>query len=65
MGTAERRLREINARRDTILASARELFDEKGFDKTTVDDIVEKAEVSKGTFYNYFPSKVEISWKAE
>lgn len=60
MGTAERRLRERNARRDTVLASARELFNGKGFDKTTVDDIVEKAEVSKGTFYNYFPSKVEI-----
>lgn len=60
MGTAERRIREKNARRDAVLACARELFEERGFDKTTVDDIVEKAEVSKGTFYNYFRTKVEI-----
>ncbi len=60
MGTAERKIREKNARREAILSSAKALFDSKGFDNTSVDEIVAKAEISKGTFYNYFPTKTEI-----
>ncbi|NJE84869.1 TetR/AcrR family transcriptional regulator [Thermococcus sp. CX2] len=46
--------------RERILKAAEELFAEKGYDKTTVDEIVEKAGVAKGTFYNYFKSKEEL-----
>ncbi|AHF79492.1 TetR/AcrR family transcriptional regulator [Thermococcus paralvinellae] len=46
--------------RERILKAARELFAEKGYDKTTVDEIVERAGVAKGTFYNYFRSKEEL-----
>ncbi|NJE13628.1 TetR/AcrR family transcriptional regulator [Thermococcus sp. LS2] len=46
--------------REKILKAARELFAEKGYDKTTVDEIVERAGVAKGTFYNYFKSKEEL-----
>jgi len=37
-----------------------ELFARKGFDKTTVDEIVAKAGVAKGTFYLYFKSKDDL-----
>jgi AcrR family transcriptional regulator len=60
MGGLERREREKQARRETILATARKLFDERGFEATTIDDIAAAAEFSKGTIYYYFPSKIEI-----
>jgi AcrR family transcriptional regulator len=34
-----------------------DLFAAKGFAETTVEDITEAADVGKGTFFNYFPSK--------
>ena len=51
------------ARRNTsltkskIVEAAWQLFYEKGFDGTTVEDIVEKSATSKGSFYHYFESK--------
>lgn len=46
--------------REKIVSSAMELFARKGFDKTTVDEIVAKAGVAKGTFYLYFKSKDDL-----
>jgi AcrR family transcriptional regulator len=57
MGTAERRDREKEARRESILAAARELFWERGFAATTMPLIAEAAELAPGTLYLYFPSK--------
>jgi AcrR family transcriptional regulator len=37
-----------------------DLFADKGFLETTVEDITEAADVGKGTFFNYFPSKDHI-----
>lgn len=37
-----------------------ELFQEKGYDKVSVDEIVKKAGMAKGTFYIYFESKAAI-----
>jgi len=39
------------------MASARELFFAKGFTATTMDEIAQRAELSKGALYLYFPSK--------
>jgi AcrR family transcriptional regulator len=36
------------------------LFAERGYESTSIDDIAERADVSKATFYNYFPSKEEL-----
>jgi AcrR family transcriptional regulator len=49
--------RRAEARRDEVLDAALELFTEKGFAATRVEDIAQKAGISKGTIYLYFPSK--------
>lgn len=40
-----------------IVDAAWALFYEQGYDETTIDDIVERSETSKGSFYHYFDSK--------
>lgn len=40
-----------------IIESAWGLFYEQGYENTTIDDIVEHSETSKGSFYHYFDSK--------
>lgn len=46
-----------------ILAAARDLFWKHGFKRVTIDEICLKAEVSKMTFYKYFPDKTELAKK--
>ena len=57
MGIAERLEREREQRRKTILNAAKKLFFRKGLENTTMDEIAENAELSKGTLYLYFQSK--------
>jgi AcrR family transcriptional regulator len=40
-----------------IIESAIDLFEKKGYHNVSIDEIVEFAEISKGTFYNYYLSK--------
>lgn len=49
----------MNQRKRQVLDSALQLFIEKGFHETSIQDILDKAMISKGTFYNYFTSKIE------
>ncbi|MBE9547709.1 MAG: TetR/AcrR family transcriptional regulator [Proteobacteria bacterium] len=60
MGLEERKKKEKEQRRKTILKAARKQFFEKGFNPVTVASIARKAELSKGTIYLYFKSKEEI-----
>ncbi len=46
--------------RERLFRAALALFAQKGFVETTVEDITEAADVGKGTFFNYFPSKEHI-----
>jgi AcrR family transcriptional regulator len=46
--------------RERLFRAALALFAQKGFAETTVEDITEAADVGKGTFFNYFPSKEHI-----
>ncbi len=46
--------------RDTIWEAAINLFAEKGFDETTVDDIAEAAGTSRRSFFRYFESKSDL-----
>ena len=41
--------------RERLMSEGLALFSSHGLDKTTVTDIVEKSEIARGTFYNYFP----------
>jgi AcrR family transcriptional regulator len=43
-----------------ILAAAAELFESQGFDRTSVRQLIERAGVSRGALYHYFPSKEAI-----
>ena len=59
MTTSPRTLSEAE-RREQILAAARAVFDEKGYELATVSEIVRRAGVAQGTFYLYFESKKNI-----
>jgi AcrR family transcriptional regulator len=52
--------RRAEARPDEVLDAALELFMEKGFAATRVDDIAQRAGLSKGAVYLYFPSKEAV-----
>jgi len=60
LGISERREREKKARKNTIIEAAEVLFFSKGYDTTTVNDIMKRAELGKGTFYLYFISKEDL-----
>lgn len=49
----------MKKKRRQVLKDAQQLFVEKGISATSVQDILTKASISKGTFYNYFSSKNE------
>ena len=55
-----RRTRRKDARPGELLASALDLFVERGYAATRVDDIAQHAGVSKGTLFLYFPSKEDL-----
>lgn len=46
--------------RSRIVSTAWKLFYREGYDNTTIDDIIEEANVSKGSFYHYFESKESL-----
>ncbi len=60
MGTAERKEREKEKRRCEIILAAEKVFFSKGLEKSTMDDVAEIAELSKGTLYLYFENKEEL-----
>lgn len=47
-------------RRNEIIAAARDLFEEKQYDNTTMNDVMEKLGIAKGTIYHYFKSKEDL-----
>jgi AcrR family transcriptional regulator len=58
--SSSRRERRSAQIRERLFRSALEIFAVKGFAETTVEDITNAADVGKGTFFNYFPSKEHI-----
>lgn len=57
MGVQERKKREKEKRKNDIINSAEKFFFKKGFKETTMDDIANDLELSKGTLYLYFKNK--------
>jgi len=58
--SSNRRERRSIELRERIFRAALDLFAKQGFVETTVEDITNAADVGKGTFFNYFPSKDHI-----
>lgn len=48
---------------ERIIASAVELFAEQGFDATTVQQVVDRAQVTKGALYHYFDAKDDLLYE--
>lgn len=47
----------MNEKKNHVIQVAKQLFAEKGISDYSVQDIIEKSGISKGTFYNYFSAK--------
>ena len=66
-----RRERKKEETKERIVQAAFQLFRKRGVDATTIEEICEKADVAKGTFFNYFPRKeavfghLSLQWVAE
>ncbi len=60
MGTAERKQRERELRKKQILKAAEKIITRKGMQNTTMDEIAESCELSKGTLYLYFRNREEL-----
>jgi AcrR family transcriptional regulator len=57
LGRRQRRAAETRIR---LFRCALQLFAQRGFQNVTVEDITEAADVGKGTFFNYFPTKDHV-----
>lgn len=57
MATADRKEREKEQKRKTIVDAAEKLFFSRGFDNVSMEDIAKEVELGKGTLYLYFKSK--------
>lgn len=57
MGLRERKKARTRA---AIQSNALRLFREQGYDATTIEQIIEAAEVSESTFFRYFPTKEDL-----
>ena len=55
-----RRERKKQTTRDAIFKIAQGLFNEKGFENTSVEEITQRIDVAQSTFFNYFPRKEDL-----
>jgi AcrR family transcriptional regulator len=59
-GRAVRAERRRAERREAILVAAKRVFRDKGYHQASVHDIIDDAQIARGTFYLYFSSKQEV-----
>ena len=46
--------------KERLYDAALTLFTEQGYDETSIDEIAERADVARGTFFNYFQRKEDL-----
>ncbi len=56
-GRRERNKQRVRSR---LYSSAMQLFTEKGYEQTSIEEIAEAADVARGTFFNYFQHKEDL-----
>ena len=56
----KRIVKDPDVRRLEIITVAEKLFEKRGYTKTSVESIIKKADIAKGTFYYYFKAKSDI-----
>ena len=57
IGRKEKKVLKKNERKQELLKIAYNMFLTKGYDNTSIDDIINEAQIAKGTYYYYFESK--------
>ena len=55
-----RQVKKPEIRKNEILDTAQKFFFQKGFDQTSIQDIINDLGIAKGTFYHYFTSKIDL-----
>jgi AcrR family transcriptional regulator len=58
--TLSRRERRKLELRERVIETAQALFAEQGFEETRVIDICERADIAQKTFFNHFPTKLDV-----
>ncbi len=53
-------VKDPDVRRSEILDVAQRLFYQKGYEQTSIQDIITEIDIAKGTFYHYFNSKLDL-----
>jgi len=61
VASGDRRARRKEQTRERIVDAAVELFIGQGYDATSVDQIAAAADVARGTFFNHFPGKEDVT----
>lgn len=56
----KKRARDTSQKRDSLLLAAVKIFQQEGYEKSSMDKIAETAGASKRTLYNHFPSKEKL-----
>jgi TetR/AcrR family transcriptional regulator, regulator of mycofactocin system len=54
--------RPFSTSREALERAAFALFEERGFDQTSIDDIADAAGIGRRTFFRYYPSKNDLVW---
>jgi mycofactocin system transcriptional regulator len=54
--------RPFSTSREALERAAFALFDDRGFDQTSIDDIADAAGIGRRTFFRYYPSKNDLVW---
>jgi AcrR family transcriptional regulator len=55
-----REVKKPEIRRNEILDTAQKFFYQKGYEQTSIQDIIDNLDIAKGTFYHYFTSKIDM-----